>query len=151
MEEQDVRRLLVTTLEYAYLYDDWVFPLGEALEGLTPVQAAWRPSPDAKGIWDIVLHVAVWNENIVERIESGEGVRPQEGAWPELPEVRTEEDWQIATNRLWKSIYKLKEVLTSAPFELIENSPWGFPDLMCRIIHVAYHVGQIAKIREIYP
>jgi len=153
MTEQELRDLLLVAFEYTYAHDDWSYPLTEALESIAADQAAWRPAPDAAGtesmgIWDIVLHLAVWNNNIVERIESGETAHPTEGAWPAKPEVLDERAWEDAQDKLWASIESVKNLIEKVPFEKIESSPYGFPDLLCRFTHLAYHIGQIVKIRE---
>jgi hypothetical protein len=68
VDEQAVRRDVLLALEYAYDQDDWVCPLSEALEGLTAQEALWMADLYPRCIWEIVLHVSVWNENIVERM-----------------------------------------------------------------------------------
>lgn len=146
---EKLRQDLVTAFEYCYLHDDWVYPLQEAVEGVTVEQALWKATPDGKCIWDIVLHMAVWNENIVERVETGENVRPQEGAWPELPTSPNEDCWHLAQKRLWKSLGAVQHMLEKVAWEKVESSPYGLPDILCRCIHNAYHLGQIEKIRQI--
>ena len=148
-EDQELRNLLLVAFEYTYLHEDWSHPLDEALAGLTVEQAAWRPGGKEMGIWDMVLHLAVWNENIIERIETGQNAHPAEGAWPPIPEAKGEADWEVGKARLWASLDSLKNLLETAPFEKIRSSPYGFPDLVCRFTHIAYHIGQIVKIREI--
>lgn len=148
MGEAEVREFLRVGFEYTYAHDDWVFPLDQALEGISAEQAAWRPGPDLMGIWDIVLHLAVWNENIVERIETGLAAHPAEGAWPPKAETATQVEWEKAKARLWGSVESLKSLLATAPFEKIHKSPYGFPDLLCRFTHMGYHLGQIEKLRE---
>src|SRR5205814_3077013 len=96
MDEQAVRRDVLIAFEYSYKHDDWVNPLADALAGVTATEAAWKPGPNSKGIWDIVLHMTVWTENIVLRMESGERVRPAEGAWPQPPAVPDEAGWEEA-------------------------------------------------------
>src|SRR5688572_19014881 len=100
MNEADLRRDLLVAWEYTYLHDSWVNPLEEALAGVTPAEALWPPSPEGKSIWEIVLHTAVWNENIVERIETGKEAHPKEGAWPPLPETTDDTAWETAKKRL---------------------------------------------------
>lgn len=148
LNESETRELLQIEFEYSFLHDDWVFPLTDALDGITADQAAWRPGTDLMGIWDIVLHIAVWNENIIERIQTGERAHPKEGAWPPLPDVLSEETWDAAKARLWKSVDDLKHLIQTVSFEKIRSSPYGFGDLTCRFIHMAYHCGQIEKLRE---
>jgi len=77
--EETVKSIVKTAFEYSYLHDSWVHPLSEALEGLNAEQACWRSCDQCKSIWDIVLHLAVWNENIVQRVQTGAAVSPVEG------------------------------------------------------------------------
>jgi hypothetical protein len=63
-----VRRDILVAFEFCHLHDDWVTPLAEALESITAAQAAARPDPESRSIWEIVLHLAVWNENVVQRM-----------------------------------------------------------------------------------
>ncbi|MBS1724759.1 MAG: DinB family protein [Armatimonadetes bacterium] len=148
MDDQAVQRLLLIGLDYSYLHDDWVNPLRDALDGLTAAGALFSSGPDSKCAWDIVLHIAVWNENMVNRIETGTPSRPQEGAWPAKPDTQDEQAWQVAQKRLWDSLDSLRATILTAPLAKIEASPYGTGDLLCRLLHIAYHVGQITKMRE---
>lgn len=148
MDDRKLRNDVLVAFEYSYLHDDWVNPLEEALAGVTAEQARWEPEPGSNGIWRIVLHLAVWNENMVQRVETGEKSRPAEGAWPPLPEVQDEEAWEGSKKRLWDAEESLRTTIASVPWEKIENSPYGLPDLLCRITHNGYHLGQITKLRE---
>lgn len=148
MDNQEVKSHILTALEYVYLHDDWVNPLAEALEGVSVEEALWRPGPNAKGIWEIVLHMSVWTENIVERMRTGERVRPSDGAWPAFPELTDQSAWESAKARLWQSLEDLRQYIDSGPPEVVMSGPWGLADLLCRFIHNAYHIGQITKMRE---
>jgi hypothetical protein len=148
MNELDQRKELAVAFEYAYRHDDWVTPIDEALDRVTPEQALWRTTPASKSIWEIVLHVAAWNENIVQRIESGAPVRPSEGAWPTLPSVTDEAAWAAAQARLRDSLDSIRQILETTPMSAIRESPFGVADLLCRFVHIGYHIGQITKLRE---
>ena len=148
MDEGTIRKHIRIGFEYSYLHDDWVNPLADALEGVTASEALSRPCPDCKGIWDMVLHMAVWNENIVERIRTGKPGRPADGAWPPIADPPDEEAWERAKQRLMNSLESVRETIESTPLGVIEASPWGLGDLFCRFIHNAYHIGQITKMRE---
>ena len=148
MDNQLVKSHILTAWEYAYLHDDWLNPLAEALEGVSVEDALWRPGPNTKGIWEIVLHMAAWTENIVERMRTGERALPAEGAWPALPENTDQPAWESAKARLWQSLEDLRQYLDSGPPEVVMSGPWGLADLLCRFIHNAYHIGQITKMRE---
>jgi len=148
MDNQQVKQHVLTAWEYTYLHDDWLNPLSEALDGVSVDDALWRPGPNTKSIWEIVLHMAVWTENILERMRTGERARPEEGPWPALPEDPNQATWESAKARLWQSIENLRQEIDAGPPELIMAGPWGLSDLLCRFIHNAYHIGQITKMRE---
>jgi len=148
VDNEQVKSHVLTAWEYVYLHDDWLNPLADALEGVSVEEALWRPGPDTKGIWEIVLHMAVWTENIVERMRTGERARPAEGAWPVLPESPDQPAWELSKARLWQSLEDLRKHVEAGPPEQLMSGPWGLADLLCRFIHNAYHIGQITKMRE---
>jgi hypothetical protein len=91
----------------------------------------------------------VWNENIVERMKTGEKARPEEGAWPPIPDPADDAAWEASKKRLWDSLQNLEQYLsTCAPGRLMAG-PYGLGDLLCRFVHNGYHLGQITKLREI--
>ncbi|HWA82474.1 MAG TPA: DinB family protein [Fimbriimonadaceae bacterium] len=149
MTEAEVRDAVSVAYEYCYLHDEWVTSLTESLQGVTVSEALARPTPSSKCIWEIVLHVAVWNENIVERTKTGEKARPAEGAWPPLPEAADSLAWEAAKARLWKSLNGIEEMMKTSSLDELNGGPYGIADLLCRFFHVAYHIGQIVKQREI--
>jgi hypothetical protein len=149
MDGEALRRDVLIAFEYSYIHDDWVYPLVDALAGVTAEEAAWRPGPDLRGIWNIVLHMAVWNENIVERMQSGKDAHPAEGTDPPLPAIPDEAAWEAAQRRLWDSLAALHAYIETNSLDALAGSPWGLGDLFCRFIHMAYHIGQITKMREL--
>ena len=96
-----VRRDLLLAFEYAHNEGNWVFPLADALAAVTAQKALWSPDPNAplqRCIWQIVLHMTVWTENIVERMAQRTRDEPMghphEGAWPPLPNPHDEVAWE---------------------------------------------------------
>jgi|SRR5579884_1060598 len=159
VDGQAVRRDVLIAFEYAHNEDDWVFPLADVLAGVTAQEALWKPDPDdakQRCIWQIVLHMTVWTENIVERMEQRMRKElmggPQEGAWPPLPLTLDEVAWEASKQRLWTSLAALRvHIETTPPVALLDQGTVGYSqlaDLLCRLIHNAYHIGQITKMRE---
>lgn len=159
VDEQAVRRDVLAAFEYAHNEDDWVTPLADALAGVTVQEAAWKPgegSPDVRCIWQIVLHMMAWTDNIVQRMAQrnrGEPPgKPPEGDWPPLPATMDEAAWENAQRRLWDALAALRaHIETTPPAALLNQGNVGysqFADLLCRLIHNAYHIGQITKLRE---
>lgn len=148
MSDAELRRHLLTAFEYSYRHDDWVTPLDELLEGISAEQALAKPPWAEKGVWEIVLHLAVWHENIVERILMGQKAHPPEGAWPPVPEAATDEEWVKSKERLGQALDSVRRMLETVPLDQISASPYGLADLLCRFTHNGYHLGQITKLRE---
>jgi len=159
VDGQAVQRDVLIAFEYAHNEDDWVFPLADALDGVTAQAALWKPDPNdpaSRCIWQIVLHMAAWNENIVERM--GQRTRnepmghPSEGAWPSLPNTLDEVAWEASKQRLWKSLAALRAHIETTPTTaMLDQGTVGYSqlaDLFCRFTHIAYHIGQITKMRE---
>ena len=150
MDDKALLKELRVGWEYAYLHDDWVTTLEEALDGVDAVQAHWRPPSGAMGIFDIVMHLTVWNEDIVIRIQTGQKSHPKEGAWPPRPSSPNKGEWLRWRKRLWESCSKVDRLLHSTTMDQINASPYGLGDLLCRLTHMGYHIGQITKLREWY-
>ena len=147
--DDELREKLRVGWEYTHLHDSWVEPLTLALEGIRADQASLPPAASSESIWRIVLHLAVWNENIVARIRQNAKLHPEEGAWPELPSDLSEESWTAAKLRLADSIELVDQMLKETPIEELMNNGYGLADILCRFTHMGYHIGQIVKIREI--
>jgi hypothetical protein len=148
MDEASLRREIGLAFEYSYRHDDWIAPLDEVLEGLTAEQALWRPAGVEKGIWEIVLHITVWNENIVARVTTGTVAKPRDGNWPTLPSPSGEPEWEQAKARLRSSLASVQALIADNPVDVLHSGPYGLADLLCRCTHNGYHLGQITKVRE---
>jgi hypothetical protein len=151
-----LQRDALQAFEFAHNREDWVHPLADALAGVTAQEALWRPGPNLKGIWDIVLHMAAWTENCVQRIQSGKHSKPAEGAWPPLPSAPDEAAWAAAQRRLWDALTALRAQIEATPSVALLDCTVGnghqswspLVEVLSRLIHNAYHIGQITKLRE---
>jgi len=156
-----VQRDVLLAFEYSHNEEDWVFPLADALAGVTAEEAAWIPDPadsESRSIWRIVLHITVWTENIVERMSQrtrGERPgRPAEGAWPNLPPALDEAAWEQDKQRLWEAVASMRaHIAETTVIAMLDQGDVGYSqlaDLLCRFAHNAYHIGQITKLRDWY-
>lgn len=158
MDEQAVKQEILIAFEYAHFHEDWVTPLSEVFEGMTAPEAAWKPNAETPSIWQIVLHMTVWTENIVERMAQrmqGElPGHPSEGAWPPLPVTLDEAAWENHRQRLENALTALRTHIETTPLAaMLDYGNAGYSqlaDLFCRFTHNAYHLGQITKLREWY-
>lgn len=145
MTEAEIKREIAVAFEYAYRHEDWVEPLQSALAELDAERAARRFGPEDRSVGDIVLHLALWNENIVARIQRGDRSHPEE-SWPAPAEG--EVAWEAAQERLRASYAAVIATIEATPLDRLAGG-YGLADLLCRLVHCGYHLGQIVKMREL--
>lgn len=148
MNEDNVLNQVSLAFEYCYLHDSWVTPLEEALSDVDLDVALFKLNQDSKSIWEIALHLTVWNENIVERVQTKVATRPTEGAWPKLPEFQDARAWEQSKERLKHSFESVQQLIESTTMAEINASPYGLADLLCRFTHAGYHIGQITILKQ---
>lgn len=135
------RKDLAAFYEAAQHKVGWSAPWGAALEGLTPQQAAWKPSPERHSIWQIVNHVSFWREEVLRRTagqaKAGDDLVALEN-W-RGPEEATERAWAATKARFRDSHEAMARSALdeSAPLEGVLNM----------LGHDFYHVGQIMYLR----
>jgi uncharacterized damage-inducible protein DinB len=144
---------LADQLQRAQEGDAWHGPsLRELLTGVTAAQAAARPVPEAHSIWEIVHHVAAW-EDAVRRRLAGERVSlTGEGDWPPVHEP-TEAAWVETRDRLAAGGRRLRETIAAFPparlEELRSDSGQTYYLLIQGVIqHDLYHAGQVGLLRK---
>jgi len=86
----------------------------DVLRGVTALQAAARPIPEAHTAWEIVLHMTSWNREVLRRLRTGVAREPEDGDWPATPEP-AEESWRSAVAALARSYRELIEAVRDFP------------------------------------
>ena len=78
--------------------DAWHGPsLKSVLADVTAVEAAAKPLADGHSIWELVLHIAAWEEVFARRLEGQMVKEPDEG---DFPSVTDQKSWNIVVKRL---------------------------------------------------
>jgi uncharacterized damage-inducible protein DinB len=137
--------------------------LGEAWHGpatlglvqdLSAADAAKKPIPGAHSIWELVLHIANWNEIVARRLagEKVEGKLDTEYDWPKGA-AGEEQAWKDAVERLKRSYETLHQSISAASDEKLAQSAANrkhsnYVMLHGIIHHIVYHSGQIALLRK---
>jgi uncharacterized damage-inducible protein DinB len=134
--------------------DAWHGPsISEVLDGVTAKQAAARAIKDAHSIWELVLHIAVWQKHILERLERGGMAEiPDELDWPEVGET-TEAAWKAAlaalkkaNEELARAVEKADDAKLHAP---VRGKDYDFHFMLEGMTqHNLYHAGQIALLKK---
>jgi uncharacterized damage-inducible protein DinB len=139
----------------AYEGEAWHGPsVREALVGITAEQAHARPLANAHSIWELVQHIAVW-ENVGRRRLTGDRA-PIEISTPEdwpPAEDQSEAAWDRAKAALDRghqalvaAIAKVAESRLDEP--IFEGMSTVYVTLHGVIQHDLYHAGQIAMLKK---
>jgi hypothetical protein len=152
MDAERVKRDMLELFEFSHNREDWVNPLAEALEGISAEQAASPAvAPDLRSIWEIVLHMTVWSGHI-ERWYPGYEHNLPEGTTPPLPTRPDQVSWDAARQRLIDQVGQMRAEIEAMPAgELLVPATEGttlFEEYLGRMIHNAYHIGQLTVLRE---
>jgi uncharacterized damage-inducible protein DinB len=133
--------------------------LAENLDGLNAEQAASRPVPDAHSVWEIVLHMTAWVNEVARRLAGGEPAAPAEGDWPVVGRV-SEEAWsrsRVALGQAHAALAAAAERLPEARWServgVERDAPLGtgvsYAAMVAGLLqHDAYHSGQVGLLRK---
>jgi uncharacterized damage-inducible protein DinB len=151
---------IVDQLDREHDGDPWHgSPLRQILEAVTPQQAAARPIPQAHSIWELVLHVTAWKNEVGRRLSGARPSLPEEGDWPQVGHP-TDARWHQALERLEQAHRDLVAAVRALPESTLhaagkaprDRSAGGgvsFYVLLHGLVqHDTYHAGQIAILKK---
>lgn len=141
-------------LRRAFEGEAWHGPsLRELLDGVTAETAAAKPLPEAHSIWELVLHIAGW-ENVVRRRLAGE-VLPDLADEENFPSIQdpSEDAWQQTLQELTRGHHALREAMTGLDdaqlAEMVPGKSYSIYGMLHGVIqHDLYHAGQIALLKK---
>jgi hypothetical protein len=154
---------LLELLDEAYNKPAWHGPnLRGSIRRLDAAQAAWRPAPGRKNIWEITLHAAYWKYTVLRQLtDQKRGSFPLAGSnWFARPQAggSVPADWEAA----WKDDVKLLDrmhrelriaVASLTRSELAARPPRSKHTRLRLIqgaaLHDVYHAGQIQTLKRL--
>ena len=159
MSTSEIQRIL-DELEREHEGDPWHgSPLRAILDGIDAAQAVKKPIPAAHSIWELVLHVTSWKQEVAQRVKGNTAGEPASGDWPAVGEP-TEVRWRQALDGLERAhrdllaaIESLPEAKLFEPTKAERDRPLGagvsYYVLLHGIVqHDVYHAGQIALLKK---
>jgi len=140
-------------LRRAFAGSAWHGPaLLELLEDVDAVTAAAKPLAEVHSIWELVLHIAAWDEAALVRLA---GKKCQPGGTANFPPVVkiTEGAWRVAiarTKRTHEILVKAVAALPEARLrDRVPGKRYDFYHLLHGVAqHELYHAGQIAILKK---
>lgn len=145
--------LIAEQLRRAFEGDAWHGPaMLELLEDVDAAAAAARPIPDAHSIWELVLHVAVWDDVACRRL-AGQKCQPTGLAnFPPVPKP-TEAAWRKAVAQTKRAHDVLVKTVAALPEsrlrDRVPGKKYNFQFMLHGVAqHELYHAGQIAVLKK---
>jgi|ERR1035438_3090146 uncharacterized damage-inducible protein DinB len=141
-------------LRRAFYGSAWHGPaLLELLEDVDAVTAAAKPLPEVHSIWELVLHVAVWDDAALRRLD---GKKWQPTGLKNFPPVTkpTEATWRNAVAATKRTHDRLVRTVAALPEsrlgERVPGKRYDFHHMLHGIAqHELYHAGQIAILKKL--
>lgn len=156
------RQFLREQIRKGFSDDPWHGPSTlSLLEDLTAGEAAAHAVPRGHSIWEIVLHMISWHNEVRRRLSGNPPAMPEEGDWPRVGRV-SETRWRQDLERLGASLTELlgtldglrEDDLDRIGGSLSDRDPALGTGVTLRAMvnglvqHNAYHSGQIALLRK---
>lgn len=141
-------------LRRAFEGDAWHGPsLRELLSDVAAERAACRPIARAHSIWELVLHIAAWDDVVRRRLE-GEPIAELSPA-EDFPSVReaSATAWEEAREGLQRGHRRLRRAIAQLEEGSLDESVPGTSYTVYTMLHGVvqhdlYHAGQIALLRR---
>ena len=156
-----LKDVVIDQVRNTLLQEDWQWQpsLSEALEGLTAVQAAFKPAPERHSIWQIVRHLILWKRAV---LQAWNGDPPDETQLTEADWAKVSGDeaaWQRDVQALMSvsreyldRVQSLDDASLSRQVAWYEH-PGAVQPLAIRLVrtvtHDIYHAGQIRFLRAL--
>lgn len=144
---------LADQLRRAFEGEAWHGPaLLDLLQDVDAPTAAAKPLPHVHSIWELVLHIAAWDDAAIRRLD-GQKWQPTGTANFPLVPMPSEAAWRKAIadatrthKRLVKKVAALRETKLG---ERVHGKRYDFCHMLHGVVqHELYHAGQIAILKK---
>lgn len=140
-------------LERAFTGEAWHGPsLLELLADVKAPQAAAHPIVGAHSIWELVLHIAAWDQAVAGRLDGSRGAVSAEANFPAVNDS-SEASWQNAIETLKQNHRELMNAMSRAEASrfdapVVEGMSSVYVHMQGAVQHDLYHAGQIAILKK---
>src|SRR5579862_1052329 len=159
MIEKAARKLseaasIADQLRRAFEGEAWHGPaLLELLEDVDAATAAAKPIPKVHSIWELVLHVAVWDDAALRRLDGKKWQPTGLANFPPVPKP-TEAAWRKAITQARRTHDTLVNTVAALPDSRLGDRVPGkrydfYHMLQGMAQHELYHAGQIAILKKV--
>ena len=129
--------------------------LKELLAGVTAATAAARPIKNAHSIWELVLHIAAWDDAVFRRIGGAAVELTKQQDFPPVKDT-SPAAWRRTVSHLEQAHNQLIKAVAAFPDSRLQDQVPGknedyydFYYMFSGIVqHELYHAGQIALLKK---
>lgn len=129
--------------------------LFEILEGVTAAQASAHPIKNVHTIWELVLHIAAWDNAVLRRLGGVAVTLSDAQNFPTVTDA-TETAWRKALAEVRRVHDQLVEAVSVLPDSRLdemvpgkEGAHYTFYYMLHGVVqHELYHAGQIALLKK---
>src|SRR5271168_290343 len=129
--------------------------LFEILEGVTAAQGTARPIKSAHSIWELVLHIAAWDDAVRQRLGGVAVTLSDAENFPPVTDT-SEAAWRAALTQVRLAHHGLLAAVGGLPdsrlYDLVpgkEGGHYTFYYMLHGVVqHELYHAGQIALLKK---
>jgi uncharacterized damage-inducible protein DinB len=129
--------------------------LFEILEGVTADRASARPIKSAHSIWELVLHIAAWDDAVRQRLGGVAVTLSDAENFPPVTDT-SEAAWRAALTQVRRAHHDLLAAVAGLPdsrlYDLVpgkEGGHYTFYYMLHGVVqHELYHAGQIALLKK---
>ena len=133
--------------------------IADLLADITVAEARARPVAGVHSIWELVLHMTGWANEVTSRVKGRPAGTPSSGNWPKTGPA-TLARWTAARKSLAVAYQKLDAALLAVPDADLDHpvvdrrtDPAGaglsrYVTIHGAIHHAVYHTGQIAILKK---
>jgi uncharacterized damage-inducible protein DinB len=151
MNEKVLRENLINALtkEQAHL------SLKSVLKNLKAENRNKKPSPDFHSVWQLLEHIRITQEDIVQYILDPNWESPEwpEGYWPKENGEISDEEWNSSISKFDDDLQKLIDIIKDEKIDLTLIIPHtknhtSLREILIVIDHNSHHLGQIIATRK---
>ncbi|HYI96779.1 MAG TPA: DinB family protein [Bryobacteraceae bacterium] len=128
----------------------------DAVKNFPIDKAGLRPGGSPHSAWELLEHLRIALEDILQFSTSKEGYVPlkwPDDYWPKSQAPRDDAEWKRSVASVEKDLAAFLKLVTDPERDLLKPFPWGDGQTLLREAflvadHNAYHLGQLVLLRK---
>jgi uncharacterized damage-inducible protein DinB len=149
------KELLLEQFTTCFDQNGWFVAIHNAIDGLTAVQAGWKPNETENSIWETLGHLTFYNNAYVERFKGVDYKYPTDDNDETFVAGSSDEEWRAEVERFDAVMNEFRDLIAVADeskfsTQVSETNKASWATLISNInAHNAYHAGQILLTRKL--